>query len=529
MFSPWMSQRTYGITCTTSTTITCPNHSPPESYVFSGEGELSSVISKEQDESETHVPQVQFNSHNLPGKHYTRSKRMASFLTEVKTNIWKHLAVEVLNMSHFCLADMTSTTDILTSCLIAVPTPVEILLKVFSISNNDSLAEHHDVRQHFSVYEYCRDCPQCIGEKWPNMTQITTQNITQGDICYQMTCNPEKIGKCKQVKLTPSASTNMTRILCNRTDDKCTSVNNTMSCNHTISTPSHLYSVKLPVGWLFSCGNTTYTYIPGNISGGPCALTRLGIMMFSVEPGLHQTKVKRSTISLTEDCNPHVNLLSTTEIVSLAASLVGVPGLAVHTARSLAKLACAVAKGLNHTSQALEELMIDLQGARKAILENRAAIDYLLLKHEHGCQDFQGMCCFNLSDHSKSLQNHVADIKTLVADITERVDQFDWTFGLGAWIGELGRKLLMGLIVITSIIVVLVVIFSCCKFMCLSLCKMIMPFGKSVDHTYASLNVNAPIHSFPNMIHDSGPTATRVQIPLMDYDNIQIQYETPIS
>ncbi|MEE6513131.1 hypothetical protein FKM82_020601 [Ascaphus truei] len=117
---------------------------------------------------------------------------MASFLTEAKTNIWKHLAVDVLNMSHFCLSDMSSTTDIITSCLIAVPTPVEILLKVFSTGNNDSLAEDHDVRQHFSVYEYCRDCPQCIGENWANMTQITTQNITQGNICYQMTCNPEK-------------------------------------------------------------------------------------------------------------------------------------------------------------------------------------------------------------------------------------------------------------------------------------------------------------------------------------------------
>ncbi|MEE6522852.1 hypothetical protein FKM82_021490 [Ascaphus truei] len=92
-----------------------------------------------------------------------------------------------------------------------------------------------------------------------------------------------------------------------------------------------------------------------------------------------------------------------------------------------------------------------------------------------------------------------------------------------------GKRIVMGLIFIVCIFVVLVVIISCYKFMCLSLCKMIMPFGKSIDHAYASLDVNAPIHSFSNMIRNSGPTATRVQIPLMDYDNIQIQYETPIS
>lgn len=30
---------------------------------------------------------------------------------------------------------------------------------------------------------------------------------------------------------------------------------------------------------------------------------------------------------------------------------------------------------------------------REAILENRAAIDYSLLKASHGCEDFEGCCC----------------------------------------------------------------------------------------------------------------------------------------
>ncbi|KFO61139.1 hypothetical protein N302_12093, partial [Corvus brachyrhynchos] len=34
-----------------------------------------------------------------------------------------------------------------------------------------------------------------------------------------------------------------------------------------------------------------------------------------------------------------------------------------------------------------------------------ATIDFLLLSHSHGCEEFKGLCCLNLSSHSQS--NHV--------------------------------------------------------------------------------------------------------------------------
>ncbi|KFW02694.1 hypothetical protein N326_01205, partial [Eurypyga helias] len=49
-----------------------------------------------------------------------------------------------------------------------------------------------------------------------------------------------------------------------------------------------------------------------------------------------------------------------------------------------------------------------------------AAIDFLLLAHGHGCKDFDGMCCMNLSDHSqsihKSIQNLMEQTKKLQED-----------------------------------------------------------------------------------------------------------------
>ncbi|KFQ19407.1 hypothetical protein N332_03195, partial [Mesitornis unicolor] len=31
----------------------------------------------------------------------------------------------------------------------------------------------------------------------------------------------------------------------------------------------------------------------------------------------------------------------------------------------------------------------------------------LLLAQEHGCEDFDGMCCMNLSDHSESIHKKI--------------------------------------------------------------------------------------------------------------------------
>ncbi|KGL88294.1 hypothetical protein N301_04495, partial [Charadrius vociferus] len=50
-----------------------------------------------------------------------------------------------------------------------------------------------------------------------------------------------------------------------------------------------------------------------------------------------------------------------------------------------------------------------------------AAIDFLLLAHGHGCPDFDGMCCMNLTDHSQSVH---ASIQQLM-DQTKRLQKED--------------------------------------------------------------------------------------------------------
>ncbi|KFO96720.1 hypothetical protein N300_14822, partial [Calypte anna] len=57
-----------------------------------------------------------------------------------------------------------------------------------------------------------------------------------------------------------------------------------------------------------------------------------------------------------------------------------------------------------------------------------AAIDFLLLAQGHGCQDFEGMYCFSLSDHSESIQASIRYLKQHTQQIQQQVHTLDDVF-----------------------------------------------------------------------------------------------------
>ncbi|KFV71604.1 hypothetical protein N307_14554, partial [Dryobates pubescens] len=54
-----------------------------------------------------------------------------------------------------------------------------------------------------------------------------------------------------------------------------------------------------------------------------------------------------------------------------------------------------------------------------------AAIEFLLLAQGHGCEDFDGMCCMNLSDHSKSIHRSIQMLDEGVSKLRED-NSWDW-------------------------------------------------------------------------------------------------------
>ncbi|KFO52437.1 hypothetical protein N302_03223, partial [Corvus brachyrhynchos] len=57
-----------------------------------------------------------------------------------------------------------------------------------------------------------------------------------------------------------------------------------------------------------------------------------------------------------------------------------------------------------------------------------AAIDFLLLAHGRGCEDFDGMCCMNLSDHSQSVHTSIKALQDSLAKlrVEDSAAWFNW-------------------------------------------------------------------------------------------------------
>ena len=139
-----------------------------------------------------------------------------------------------------------------------------------------------------------------------------------------------------------------------------------------------------------------------------------------------------------------------------------VPGAAAAEAlREVERLACWSEKQGSITSQVLKQLLLDQNSLQHALLQNCAAIDFLLLAQGHGCKDFEGMCGFNLSDHSESIHKAISTLKQHASKIQQELCPFDkWlnSLGITGWLSGLvkeGLRLLMlpmvGILIICSI------------------------------------------------------------------------------
>nr|WSP03491.1 env protein [Avian leukosis virus] len=237
----------------------------------------------------------------------------------------------------------------------------------------------------------------------------------------------------------------------------------------------------LPPAIFLICGDRAWQGIPSRPVGGPCYLGKLTMLapnhtdILKVLANSSRTGIrrKRSTSHLDDTCSDEVQLWGPT--ARIFASILA-PGVAAAQAlREIERLACWSVKQANLTTSLLGDLLDDVTSIRHADLQNRAAIDFLLLAHGHGCEDVAGMCCFNLSDHSESIQKKFQLMKEHVNKIGVDSDPIgSWLRGIFRGIGEWAVHLLKGLLLGLVVILLLVVCLPCLlQFVSSSIRKMI--------------------------------------------------------
>lgn len=165
------------------------------------------------------------------------------------------------------------------------------------------------------------------------------------------------------------------------------------------------------------------------------------------------------THAFTAECNDKVDFWSVG--ARIAASFLA-PGVA--SAKVLAmlnNLGCWLPKQTNATSLAIDNLLTDVDSVRHATLQNRAAIDFLLLAHGHRYEDFEGMCCMNLSDHLESIHLQLAKLRELTTHLRR-----EQGLGLDEWLGSLGfgpwlRNTIEYALVIVGIFLLILLLLPC--------------------------------------------------------------------
>ncbi|RMC07038.1 hypothetical protein DUI87_16491 [Hirundo rustica rustica] len=221
--------------------------------------------------------------------------------------------------------------------------------------------------------------------------------------------------------------------------------------------------LTLPKGVFLICGDRAWAGIPPRLVGGPCTFGRLGLfspnkttLMNWQQKNSTRIKVqKRDLTSLDANCDSEIIHWSKVKGVAVTVFL---PWVSIAKALGeLAHLECWVAKQANLTSNALAGLLSDEEVTRQATLQNRAAIDYLLLLHGHRCEEFEGLCCFNLSTKAEDVHKAIQNIRDMVNDIKRETGDWlnglfgDW--GISGWVGSILKSVLLFLFVILLILI----------------------------------------------------------------------------
>ncbi|RMC22177.1 hypothetical protein DUI87_03050 [Hirundo rustica rustica] len=166
---------------------------------------------------------------------------------------------------------------------------------------------------------------------------------------------------------------------------------------------------SLPKGVFLICGDRAWAGIPPRHLGGPCTLGKLGLFSPNKTTLANwQRKIssdsavqKRDLKAMDPDCDSEIVHWTKSKGVAITIFL---PWVAIAKALGeLAHLECWVARQANLTSEALSNLLSEEEITRQATLQNRAAIDYLLLLHGHRCEEFEGLCCFNLTSKAEDV------------------------------------------------------------------------------------------------------------------------------
>lgn len=356
------------------------------------------------------------------------------------TNMWTTLA-RSLGQDHICL-HAEAATDPLSSCLVGIPVPPRDFPSPLDLLTNSKDHDYTEAwRNSINLLPFSPEEPlkfNLLGSaKAPFCVRLSVpysliKTIRSNDPQWTLVEGESEHRWCEETLLARGPTT------------------------------PDLKPRSLPQGFYFICGNRAWNGIPSHLLGGPCTIGHVTLFTPSTPklanwPAKNSEAVIRQKKDLTEfgpDCDSKIYHWNEGKRVAISLFLPWVS--AGKAIGELGKLECWSVKHANLTSTAIAGLLADEKITRQAMLQNRAAIDYLLLLHHHRCEEFEGLCCFNLTSKAPNVQKALEEMKGLVHDIKRETE--DWLgnllsgLGLSGWAGSILKDILFGLFIILLVI-----------------------------------------------------------------------------
>ena len=342
-------------------------------------------------------------------------------LFDVRENVWVTLS-RAVNTTTFCASVSTPSVPFLT-CLVGVPLNDSdwiTLNQSLSQTKITQLARGSNMSEFFDKFDNWDD-KLSIG---PNPQEIELVDSLNASYCVYL--NSSKYPCAGESSATPCNATVSTLVYPIGNQSIWSGWCNHTSRNLSNPAPGLLYPRKLPPGLFFICGNRAWNGIPSMPVGGPCTIGRLSLALPHHHPNKsNPTRWKRDVIqTLQNTCDDSIQLWNKWEVFFTSFFIPGAAAARAH--ENLETLSCWIVKQANLTSRVLSDLADSLTTVQHAVLQNRMAIDFLLLAHGHGCEDFEGMCCMDLEDNSSSIHK---EIKQLM-EHSQKIQQDVGFFGL---------------------------------------------------------------------------------------------------